>query len=157
MEFKLPKFLGILIDIHPKAFKEYIDVIVKKAERYYILKLIEKKVTDSNTCVKILMETCTKEAKFTKIETSNNMSSIVSQLVDERFLINNISDSQWGLICLGALGYIGGIKTVEEFLFKELETSKSDNVKLEAARAIGNITSRHIDLLKKLTEFSSRA
>ena len=104
-DYKLPKFLGTLIDTHPKVFKEYVEVIIRTAESNYIMKLIDKKVTDSETCLNILMNSC-------RSDNSKKISLILSQLkVNEKYLIENVSDSQWGLICLGALGYIGNLKT----------------------------------------------
>ena len=64
--------------------------------------------------------------------------------------MKTISDNSWGLTCLGALGYLGNLKTVE-YLLNLVETSKSDDIKFSAARAVANITSRHPDLLNRLT------
>ena len=69
------------------------------------MKLIDKKVIDNNACMDILMNNC-------RSDNSKKISLILSQLkVNEKYLIDNVSDSQWGLICIGALGYIGNLKT----------------------------------------------
>lgn len=117
---------------------------MRTAEGEYIFKLIDKKITDTKSCIEILQNNC-------RSENSKKISVILSKLnVDEKYLVNNISDNSWGLTCLGTLGYLGNLKTVE-YLLNLMESSKSDEIKFSSARAIGNITSRNPDFLKRLT------
>ena len=44
-EGKIPQFIDILLDAYPKTFKDYVELIVRTADSYYIKKLISHKIT----------------------------------------------------------------------------------------------------------------
>lgn len=53
-ESKIPPFLDVLLETHPKAFKNHTELIVRTADSNYIMSLINKKIIDSDSCIKIL-------------------------------------------------------------------------------------------------------
>lgn len=40
-EGKIPNYIDILLTMHPKVFKDYVELIVRTAESYYIKKLLK--------------------------------------------------------------------------------------------------------------------
>lgn len=66
--------------------------------------------------------------------------------INENDLKSQVSESRWGLICLGALGYVGGLSSAK-YLTESLLSNKNEELRLQAASALGNIASRFQDAL----------
>lgn len=92
---------------------------MRTADDKYIVKLIDKKITDIPKCLSILKGVA-------KPENAKKISLILSKMkIDENNLKSSVNEEQWGLISLGALGYIGSLNTVD-FLLKIINTGKCE-------------------------------
>ena len=65
--------MSILLDTHPKAFNNYVELIVRTADSDYIIRMIERKITNSNNCIQILKGVA-------KPENAKKISLILSKL-----------------------------------------------------------------------------
>lgn len=93
----------MLLDVCPKAFHDYVELIVRTAEDKYIMKLIDMKITDGKTCLNILKGVA-------KPENAKKISLILYKMrISESELKKSVNEEQWGLISLGALGYVGNL------------------------------------------------
>lgn len=70
--------------------------------------MIEKKIISEENTINILKVISVKEPNTTKLSTI--LSSICKL---KKKLIEDINDTKWGQICLGALGYIGDLEDVK--------------------------------------------
>lgn len=148
-EGKIPKFVEILMDKYPKCFQPFAEVIVKTAESFYIQKLIQKKISTPENCIIILKNIAT-------AENSKKLSIILSQIYPAKDkLLNEINDTRWGLVCLGAVGYVGDLVTIGQ-IQKIIHTNPNHDFKFEGARAIGNIASRFPNFAFNLIDFSKQ-
>lgn len=106
-EGKIPKFIDILLDAHPKAFTNYVELIVRTAENYYISKLLKYKITNVKMCIEILKG-------IAKPEVAKKISLILSEMgIDEKSLMKDVAEDQWGIISIGAIGYVGNEKSTD--------------------------------------------
>lgn len=97
---------------------------------------MEKKIISAENCVNILKSIVTPE-------NTKKLSLFFSKInPSKKELIAEIDDSKWGLVSLGALGYVGDLSTIED-IKKMIATSKNHDFKFEGARSIGNIASRY--------------
>lgn len=114
-DHKIPKYVDFLLEHHPKCFKNFTEIIVRTADVFYVVKLVEKKIIKKDECISILKV-------IAKPDNSKNISIILSKLIQsEKDLISFIGNNDhWGLICIGAIGYLGNEKT-SEYLFKLLK------------------------------------
>lgn len=73
LDHKIPKFVHLLIDTHPKALNNFVELIVRTADIEHTIKLVNKKITDTKSTITILKSVA-------KPENSKNISIILSEL-----------------------------------------------------------------------------
>lgn len=61
------------MDTHPKAFKNFTELITRTADIKYIIKMVENKIEKKDVCIGILKT-------IAKSENSKNISIILGQL-----------------------------------------------------------------------------
>lgn len=111
--------------------------------------MIEKKIITPENTIVILKNMCTGE-------NYKKLSIILSKIyTSKEKLLSEINETKWGLVCLGALGYIGDLSTIDQ-IHKIILNSQNHDFKFEGARAIGNIASRHPEYAFKLIELSKQ-
>ena len=87
-----------------------------------------------------------------KPEVAKKISLILSEIgLDEKSLMKDVGEDQWGIISIGAIGYVGNEKSID-YITKLIHEGKSEEVKFEASRALGNIASRHPKLVFAMME-----
>lgn len=124
------------MDKYPKCFQPYAESIIKTAEGPYIKKLIDSKVATPENCIAILKNIATPD-------NSKKFSVIISQIYPSKDkLLSEVNETRWGLVCLGALGYVGDLSTIDK-IQKLIINNQNHDFKFEGARSIGNIASRH--------------
>lgn len=140
-EYKVPEFLSILIEKFPKSIKPYAESIVKSTQSAFIKQLIEKKIVNQSDCIKILKA-------IDREDSAKNISEILAQIgVVENELKTQVDESKWGLICLGALGYVGNLASAK-YLTDSILNHKNEEFRLVSASALGNVASRNQSLVK---------
>ena len=89
-------------------------------------------------------------------ENSKKLSIILSQIYPSKDkLLSEINETRWGLVCLGAVGYVGDLSTIDQ-IQKIIHNHQNHDFKFEGARSIGNIASRYPEFAFKLIEFSKQ-
>jgi len=43
-DHKIPKYIELLLDSYPKAFKNYVELITRTADIKYVVKIVENKI-----------------------------------------------------------------------------------------------------------------
>lgn len=143
MDGKIPKFLDILIERFPKSIISYSESITKIADDKYIEKMIEKKIISPDNCINILKS-------IANSDNSSKLSYILSRVSPSKDkLLSEVNETRWGIISLGALGYVGDLSTVDK-IQKIMSTNNNHDLKFEGARSIGNIVSRHPEFAPRL-------
>lgn len=110
---------------------------MKSTESHYITRLINKNILKINDCL-IILKSIDKPDKYRKI------SKILGKIgTKEEDLAKSVDATLWGKTCLGALGYIGNEGNAVQFFLQIIKTEQNDDLKYEAASALGNVASRH--------------
>ena len=143
--------MEIIINLFPSSVKSYADVIIKSTESKYISLLIEKKIVNQGDCIHIL-KTIERE------DSGKNISLILAKIgTSENDLKSQINESKWGLICLGALGYVGGLASAK-YLTDNILNNKNEEFRLQAASTLGNIASRFEEsLVPEITTLAEKS
>jgi hypothetical protein len=72
-ESKIPRFIDILLDSYPQSFTNYVEIIIRTADKYYIEKLLNYKIINKQKCIDILRNVA-------KPENSKKISQILSSI-----------------------------------------------------------------------------
>lgn len=135
----------------PSLVKPYSEAIIKSTEVKYISLLIEKKIANQADCIHILKS-------IEREESTKNISLILAKIgASENELKSQINESKWGLICLGALGYVGSLASAK-YLTDNISNNKNEEFRLQAASALGNISSRFEEsLIPEITSLAEKS
>ena len=138
-EGKTPSFVRHIANHQPRLLQPYSELIVKSTESAYIVALINSKVIDVNSCLKIL--------RGIDHDKARKVSETVGAMrLDERQILKEVDESPWGRVMAMALGYVGSDKTLPT-LNGYLRTFKSEEAKNDVCSAIGIILSKDPDQL----------
>ena len=114
---------------------------MKSTESHYITRLINKNILKINDCLTIL-KSIDKPDKYRKI------SKILGKIgTREDDLVKSIDPTLWGKTCLGAIGYIGNEGNAVKLFLQIIKTDQNEDLRFEAASALGNVASRHQNTL----------